>query len=113
VEMGVFGTLFRRRRYRRRSGDDRRQDPRNSAYLADWAAQRRGVEGFVEPRTTVTETTVGLVAHDGAWTRRRISEAGARDLGRRLGIPVYDVRKVGYPRRMREYTARLARRSRS
>lgn len=64
----------------------------------------------MEPRTTVTETTVVLVAHDGEWTRRRITEAGARDLGKRLGMPIYDVRKVGYPRRMREYTARMRRR---
>jgi hypothetical protein len=57
----------------------------------------------------VTETTVVLVAHDGEWTRRRITESGARDLGKRLGIPMYDVKKVGYPKRMRAYTARLAR----
>jgi hypothetical protein len=68
---------------------------------------RRGVEAYVEPRTTVTETTVVLIAHDGEWTRRRIDgEQGAARLGRKLGIPVYDVALVGYPRRMREYTAR-------
>jgi hypothetical protein len=102
--MGWFNGLRRRRR----ASGVRRQDPRNSAYLAEWAAARHGVEAFVEPRTTVTETTVALVAHDGEWTRRRITEAGARDLGKRLGVPIYDVGKVGYPKRMREYTARLA-----
>jgi hypothetical protein len=105
--MGLFDALRRRRR----AGGARRQDPRNSAYLADWAARRRGVEAFVEPKTTVTETTVVLVAHDGEWTRRRITEHGARDLGKRLGVPMYDVRKVGYPQRMRDYTARLARKT--
>jgi hypothetical protein len=76
-------------------------------HLEQWAAFRRGVEAFVEPRTTVTETTVVLVAHDGEWTRRRIDGGqGARRLGRRLGIPVYDVALVGYPQRMRDYTAR-------
>jgi hypothetical protein len=65
------------------------------------------VEAFVEPRTTVTETTVVLVAHDGEWTRRRVGGAqGARRLGERLGIPIYDVARVGYPQRMRDYTAR-------
>jgi hypothetical protein len=58
----------------------------------------------------VTETTVVLVAHDGEWTRRRITERDARDLGKRLSIPVYDVALVGYPARMRAYTAELARR---
>jgi hypothetical protein len=100
--------MFNRLRRRRRAGGARGADPRNSAYLADWAAGRTGVEAFVEPKTTVTETTVVLVAHDGEWTRRRITETGARDLGKRLGVPIYDVRKVGYPQRMRDYTARLA-----
>jgi hypothetical protein len=27
-------------------------------------------------------------------------------LGKRLRIPVYDVAKLGYPQRMRDYTAR-------
>ncbi|HEX5406160.1 MAG TPA: oxidoreductase [Pseudonocardiaceae bacterium] len=103
--MGLFDGLRRRRR----ASGVRRQDPKSSAYLASWTAEHRGVEGFVEPRTTVTETTVVLVAHDGEWTRRRITESGARDLGKRLSIPMYDVKKVGYPQRMRDYTARLAR----
>jgi hypothetical protein len=69
------------------------------------------VEAFVEPRTAVTETTVVLVAHDGEWTRRRIAGAeAARRLGKRLGIPVYDVALVGYPQRMRDYTARMRKR---
>jgi hypothetical protein len=76
-------------------------------YLREWAAQRSGVEAFVEPRTTVTEVTVVLVAGDGEWTRRRAGgEAGARRLSERLHIPVYDVQKVGYPQRMRDYDAR-------
>ncbi|MBV9141457.1 MAG: oxidoreductase [Pseudonocardiales bacterium] len=76
-------------------------------YLAQWAASRRGVEAFVEPRTMVTETTMVLVAHDGEWTRRRVGGShGARRLGKRLRIPVYDVSLIGYPQRMRDYTAR-------
>jgi hypothetical protein len=65
------------------------------------------VEAFVEPRTLVTETTVVLVAHDGEWTRRRVDGAhAAQQLARRLRIPIYDVARVGYPQRMRDYTAR-------
>ena len=33
-------------------------------------------------------------------------QAGARRLSERLNIPVYDVQKVGYPQRMRDYDAR-------
>ncbi len=61
----------------------------------------------MEPKTTVTEVTVVLVATDGEWTRRRAGgQAGARKLSDRLKIPVYDVQKVGYPQRMRDYDAR-------
>ena len=93
---------FRRRRGRTRPGS--REDER---HLRTWAQARTGVEAYVEPRTAVTETTVVLVAADGEWTRRRISDpAAARKLGRSLGIPVYDVQLVGYPQRMRDYEAR-------
>ena len=46
-------------------------------HLSEFARSRRGVEAFVEPRTTVTDTTVVLVAHDGEWTRRRVAAARA------------------------------------
>jgi len=103
--MGLFDAL----RGKRRAGATRSQNPRDVTHLEAWAATHRGVEAYVEPRTAVTETTVALVAYDGEWTRRRVSgPEAAYDLGRRLGIPVYDVARVGYPRRMREYTARLS-----
>ncbi len=96
--------LFRRKQ---RPGTLRRADSDDVAHLVAWAATRRGVEAYVEPRTAVTDTTVALVAHDGEWTRRRIDdERAAAELGKRLGIPVYDVYAVGYPARMREYTRR-------
>ena len=77
------------------------------AYLRAWTAARTGVEGFVEPKTTVTDLTVVLVAADGEWTRRRAgTERDAVRLADRLGIPVYDVEKLGYPQRMRDYDAR-------
>ena len=107
--MGLFDAL----RGRGRGADVRQRSHRASAHLTEWAASHHGVEAYVEPRTMMTETTVVLVAHDGEWTRRRIANAGAaRDLGHRLGIPVYDVALVGYPQRMRDYTARQNRANR-
>jgi hypothetical protein len=97
--------LFRRRK--ERQGTIRRASSADLAHLEQFARSRRGVEAFVEPRTAVTETTVVLVAESGEWTRRRIAGPdAARDLSRRLAIPVYDVAAVGYPKRMREWTAR-------
>ncbi len=67
------------------------------------------MEAFVEPKTTVTEVTVVLVARRrGEWTRRRAGggDKGARRLSDKLNIPVYDVQKVGYPQRMRDFDAR-------
>ena len=79
-------------------------------YLAEFVRSRRGVEGFIEPRTTVTETTVLLVAHDGEWTRRRIdSPESARRWAHQMSMPIYDVRLIGYPQRMRDYNERRKR----
>ena len=97
--------LFRRRRGQ--PGVIRGANSADIAHLEHFVQSRKGVEAYVEPRTTVTETTIVLVATDGEWTRRRIDgPTAARDLGRRLAIPVYDVAAVGYPKRMREWTAR-------
>jgi hypothetical protein len=79
----------------------------DSDHLKAWTRAREGVEAFVEPRTMVTETTVLLVAKDGEWTRRRVGgPSAARKLARSMGIPIYDVQLLGYPRRMRDYDAR-------
>lgn len=76
-------------------------------HLRQFARSRRGVEAYLEPKTTVTETTVILIAHDGEWTRRRVTGPDmAGRLATELGIPLYEVTKVGYPTRMREYNAR-------
>ncbi|MGX9792254.1 oxidoreductase [Mycobacterium sp. MMS18-G62] len=99
--------LFDRFRGRGGAGSDGHDPAADLRYLRQWIAQRTGVEAFVEPKTTVTDVTVVLVAADGEWTRRRAGgDAGARRLSERLNIPVYDVQKVGYPQRMRDYDAR-------
>ncbi len=98
--------FFDRIRGGRRGGSDV-DTAADFRYLRDWARARTGVEAFVEPQTTVTEVTVVLVAGDGEWTRRRAGgESGARQLGEKLHIPVYDVERVGYPQRMRDHDAR-------
>jgi hypothetical protein len=103
TRLGVLDRLLRRRR----AGRTRAASSADLDHLEQWATARRGVEAFIEPRTMVTETTVVLVAHDGEWTRRRIDGAqGAQRLAKRLKIPIYDVALVGYPQRMRDYTAR-------
>lgn len=101
--------LFRRRR-KAAAARWRAASPADLAHLEQFARTRRGVEALIEPRTTVTDTTLILIAGDGEWTRRRIgSPEEARRLGYRLGIPVYDVALVGYPQRMRDYNARRRR----
>lgn len=103
--MGVFDSLRRKRKGGQ--GQMRGSSKQDTAHLDDWASQRHGVEAYVEPRTHVTETTVLLVAHDGEWTRRRISSPeAAADFARKRKIPLYEVERVGYPKRMREYQAR-------
>jgi hypothetical protein len=78
-------------------------------HLRGFVATRPGVEMYVEPRTTVTPTTIVLIATSGEWTRRRVAdERSAADLAKELGVPVYDVQLVGYPARMREWNARTS-----
>ena len=113
--MGLFDRL--RNGARRRPGRARNDGRRGTldrgsqrvdlSHLEQFVATRRGVEGYVEPRTTVTETTIVLVAADGEWTRRRIDGPDvARRLSRDLAIPVYDAQVTGYPQRMRDWSAR-------
>lgn len=85
----------------------RASDAADERHLEEFAGSRRGVEGFVEPRTAVSDVTIILVAHDGEWTRRRVpSVEWAHRFANRHGIPSYDAAVVGYPARMREYNRR-------
>jgi hypothetical protein len=101
------GLLDRLPGRRSRPGTVRGAQSADLEHLAAWAGERRGVEGFVEPRTSTTATTLVLVAADGEWTRRRVDgPKAAFAFGKDAGLPVYDVAAVGYPARMREWTAR-------
>jgi len=100
--MGLFGR-------RGNASFDRSASRDDLAQLRAWAAERTGVEAYLEPQTSVTNTTLLLVAGDGEFTRRRVaSAAAAGDFARRLGIPIYDANRVGTPQRMREYAQRQA-----
>src|SRR4029453_1710196 len=95
-------------RRRPRAGTLRTAASADEARLREVPTSRIGVEGFVEPRTAVTDVTLLLVAKDGEWTRRRVpSVQWAHDFANRLGIPSYDAAVVGYPQRMREYNKRV------
>jgi hypothetical protein len=95
------------RRKKNRPGTLRAATSADLDHLRDFIRSRQGVEAFVEPRTAVTDTTVVLVAADGEWTRRRVESIDAASaLAKKQAIPLYDAAKVGYPQRMRDWTAR-------
>ncbi|MBD8869865.1 hypothetical protein IE331_09535 [Nocardioides sp. MJB4] len=76
-------------------------------HLLDFVSSRRGVEGFVEPRTAVSDVTLLLVAHDGEWTRRRVPSVDwAHRFANKHQVPSYDAAVVGVPQRMRDYNRR-------
>ena len=111
--MGLMDRLRRRRgpKMKRPRGlgptTVRSSDSADEKHLAEFARTRRGVEGFVEPRTAVTDVTLMLVAHDGEWTRRRVPSVDwAHQFANKAGVPSYDAGVVGYPARMREYNRR-------
>lgn len=100
--------MLRRLRQRREKRRERRWgDPAAIEHLTEFAHSREGVEGYVEPRTMLLETTVVFVARSGEWTRRRVvGPDAAQEMGNHLGVPVYDVTVVGYPERMRAWNRR-------
>lgn len=100
--MAIFG-----RGKKGRPGTTRTASSADLTHLDQFASTRSGVEAYLEPRTTVTETTIVLIAADGEWTRRRIDgPQAAADWARKRAVPLYEVNKIGYPQRMRDWTAR-------
>ena len=76
--MGLRDRLTRRPR----PGTTRQASSAELDHLTAWTSSRRGVEGFVEPQTSTTATTLVLVAGDGEWTRRRIVPGRGRRVSR-------------------------------
>ncbi|MBB6119089.1 hypothetical protein [Nocardiopsis algeriensis] len=86
---------------------DRTSEDSDVKALIEFARSRVGVEFFVEPETFATRTTAVAVAADGEWIRRRCgSPEVMRKVARKLAAPVYDAQIVGYPQRMRDWSAR-------
>lgn len=58
----------------------------------------------------MTQTTILLVDAEGESMRRRVkSPQVVTSLARKLHIPCYDINRVGYPQRMRDYNLRQKR----
>lgn len=75
--------------------------------LAGFVAERKGIEGFIEPRTTTNPTTLLLVDRDGAHARAAVREPrDAYAFCEAHGIPAYDAQVIGYPKRMKDYERR-------
>ena len=105
--------IFRGRKARTDGGavvSDRNASRADLDALRAFAESRRGVEAYVEPKTSVTQTTLLLVAADGESIRRRVASAQvAYEFARKkLSIPVYDANLVGVPSRKRDYDLRKA-----
>lgn len=89
------------------SADARRA---TTEHFREFVRTRVGVEAYLEPATNEIPTTLVLVATTGEWTRRRVpDEKAGRRLATELGIPCYEVRRTGYPQRMRDWNTRTRR----
>ncbi|MFP5299292.1 MAG: oxidoreductase, partial [Actinomycetota bacterium] len=70
--------------------------------LEQWVQGRRGLEGYIEPRTATNPTTLLMVDRDGDYLRAPVREPEeAIGFCNALGIPVYDAAVMGYPDRMK------------
>lgn len=96
-----FFDRFRRRGKKPASGGP---TAKTLAELEEFMASRRGVEAYAEPPTSIYAMTMVVVAADGEYLRRPVKDdKQARSITRKHGVPLYDARIVGYPRRMRDY----------
>jgi hypothetical protein len=81
----------------------RRRNP-NLEELEMFVAARKGVEGYIEPRTATQPTTLLLVDRDGDHVRGPVRDPRhAAAFCNQHSIPVYDAKVIGYPRRMRDF----------
>ena len=77
------------------------------AELERWTEGRKGIEGFIEPKTATQPTTLLLVDRAGEHRRAEVREpADAIAFCERRGFPVYDAQVIGYPQRMKDFEKR-------
>lgn len=75
--------------------------------LEAFAAERKGIEGFIEPKTATSPTSLLLVDRDGEHLRAPVREpSDAAAFCERHSIPVYDAQVIGYPKRMKDFERR-------
>ena len=75
--------------------------------LEAFVLERKGVEGYIEPRTATSPTTLLAVDRDGDHVRVPVREPeDAISFGERMDIPIYDASVIGYPQRMRDFEKR-------
>ena len=77
------------------------------ADLGSFVAERKGIEGFIEPQTATSPTTLLLVDRDGDHRRAPVRDPqDAAAFCAAHAIPVYDAPVVGYPQRMKDFDKR-------
>lgn len=70
--------------------------------LEEFASERQGVEGYVEPQTATNPLSLLLVDREGDFARAPVRDTHeAERFCRAHHIPVYDAAVLGYPERMR------------
>ena len=94
-----------RREPRKKTGRPRgRMDREDRRAMKDFIKSRQGVEAYVEPPTLDQRPSVVLVAADGEWLRFSVpDDRYLRKLSAKHRMPIYDVARMGYPKRMKEY----------
>lgn len=84
----------------------RKRNPRLES-LQQFANERKGVEGYIEPRTATQPLTLLLVDRDGDSARAPVrDERDAKAFCEALAIPIYDASVIGYPQRMVDFERR-------
>jgi len=109
--MEFVGILDGLRRRRNRDGAAGPNGASAAQHLESFISTRRGIEAYVEQPTTLTGSTLLLIAYDGEWTRRSVpSAAWARRFAANHQLPCYDAGVVAYPQRMRDFNSRAKKR---
>jgi hypothetical protein len=74
--------------------------------LEPFVLERKGVEGFIEPKTATQPITLLLVDRSGDSARAPVDRVhDAARFCEAYGIPIYDAAVVGYPKRMQDFEA--------